>query len=217
MKKIICGFVAVCTLIVVTAAAWASDHVSTAAPFWVFPSDPPAGNTKIIRTPQGITAQFKTTGLMAGHTATLWVMFFNNPGECENPGACQLAPVDIFNPATGFDFHYAGGRIVNGNKTTISGHIQVGEMSTSGAAELAAIGGWPEDLVTSLTNPMGAQVILAVHSHGPAQTGPALAAQMSSYLGGCDLPLLGVGGFATNASEIPANTGECSTIQIAFH
>lgn len=217
MKKIICGFAAVCALSIVTTAGLASEHVSTAQPYWVFPADPPNGSTRVIRSPQGITAQFKTTGLVAGHAATLWIMFFNNPDACVTPGDCQLAPDDLFNPATGFDFHYAGGRIVNGNKSTISGHLQVGDVSTSGAAELVAIGGWPPGFVSPLTNPLGAQVILAVHSHGPAQTGPALAAQMSSYLGGCELPFLGVDGFAASANDIPANTGECSTIQIAFH
>ncbi len=217
MKKTVFGIAAVCVLSMGSAAGWASDHVSTATPFWVFPADPPAGNTKVVRSPRGIAAKFKTTGLSPGHVMTLWVMFFNNPDACVTPGACQLIPEDLFNPATGFDFHYAGGRIVNGNRTTISGFLQVGELSTSGAAELVAIGGWPAEFVTPLTNPLGAQVILAVHSHGPAQTGEALAAQLSSYLGGCVLPFLGVGGFATSPSDIPANTGECSTIQIAFH
>ena len=93
-----------------------------------------------------------------------------------------------------------------------------GETSTSGWAELAAIGGAPAAFITPLTNPYGAQVILALHSHGPMQSGQNLVAQMSSYLGGCDLPFLGdASGFAASSADIPASPGECSTIQLAFH
>ena len=74
--------------------------------------------------------------------------------------------------------------------------------------------GW----VTPLTNPDGAQVTLAIHDHGPAQSGRTLYEQLTSYRGGCVLPFLGdFGGFAQSASDLPANPGECSTIQVAFH
>ncbi len=197
-------------------AAVASDHVSSSPPFWTFGA-PVAGDTRLIRSPNGLTAQFKTTGLTAGHVVTLWIMFFDNPEACLVPGACNPA-VDIGRPGVRFDFHYAGGHVVNGNRTTITGHLQAGETSTSGWAELVEIGGAPPFFVTPLTNPSGAQVILALHSHGPAQTGQTLADQMSSYLGGCVLPFLGdAGGFAQSSADIPALPGECSTIQLALH
>lgn len=189
--------------------------VSVSPPIWTF-GGAPAGTTKLVRTRQGLTAQFKTTELTAGHAVTLWIMFFDNPEACADPGNCN--PTDIGGPGVRFDFHYAGGHIVNAATTTLTGHLQVGETSTSGFAELVAIGGAPPFFVTPLTNPYGAQVILALHSHGPAQAGQALAAQMSSYLGGCDLPFLGdLSGFATSPADIPASEGECSTIQLAFH
>lgn len=190
--------------------------VSNAPPFWTFAAPPPVGNTKLIRSPQGLTAQFKTTGLSAGHAVTLWIMFFDNPEACLVPGHCNFG--DIGRPGVRFDFHYAGGHIVNDAATTLTGHLQVGETSTSGWAELVDIGGAPPFFITPLTNPSGAQVILALHSHGPAQTGQTLASQMSSYLGGCNLPFLGnAGGFALSSDDIPAEAGECSTIQVAFH
>lgn len=204
-----------------TAAIADASHKSTSPPIWTFAAQPPAGKTKLVRTPNGLTAQFKTTGLTAGHAVTLWIMFFDNPSACATPGQCipAVAPDgDIGGPGVRFDFHYAGGHIVNGAKTTLTGHLQTGELSTSGWAELAAIGGAPPQWITSLTNPSGAQVILAIHSHGPAQTGQTLVDQMSSYLGGCVLPFLGdAGGFAQSSGDIPANEGECSTIQLAFH
>ena len=130
---------------------------------------------------------------------------------------CAANPANI-NPVTGFDFHYAGGHIVNEHQTTLTGYLPVGELSTSGWAELAAnnLPGLPP---TVLTNPMGAEVIFAIHSHGPAGTGQLLKDQTSSYLGGCVLPFLGdpVSGFAQGFGDIPMNPGECSTIQQALH
>lgn len=192
------------------AAANAGDHVSSEPAYNWWDNTTPVGTTKVVRSPNGISAVFKTSGLPAGHVMTLWIMFFDNPSACAaSPGPCTLA--DAGNPATGFDFHYAGGHIVNGNKSTISGHLRVGELSTSGWAEVGETG-----LVSPLTNPLTAEVILAIHSHGPAATGQLLKAQASSYLGGCDL-FLGPGGFAANAGDVPVNPGECSTIQNSAH
>lgn len=200
-----------------TSASAGGSQVTASPPFWTFAAPPPDGETRLIRTNNGLTAQFKTTGLTAGHAVTMWIMFFDNPEACLVSGACD-PDVDIGRPGVRFDFHYASGHIVNDNKTTIAGHLQVGELSTSGWAELVAIGGAPPFFVTPLTNPFGAQVILALHSHGPAQTGQTLKEQMSSYLGGCNLPFLGdAAGFAQSTDHIPAEAGECSTIQVAFH
>ena len=169
----------------------------------------PVGNSKIVRTKHGITAQIKTTGLAAGHAMTMWLIFFNNPEACDGP-ICDPA-VDGGNEEAGFDFHYVAGHVVNGKKTTLSGHLRAGETSTSGGAE---VGG----MAVPLLNPFGAQVWLAVHSHGPAQTGQTLKEQISSFLGGCD-ELLGPGGIAASENDVPGDDdiGKCTTFQIAFH
>jgi hypothetical protein len=216
-SKIMAAIIGSGLLLASSGAALASDHISSSPPFWTFAAPPPAGDTKLVRSPQGLTAKFKTTGLTAGHAVTLWIMFFDNPEACLVPGFCN-PEADIGRPGVRFDFHYAGGHIVNGRNTTITGHLQVGETSTSGWAELVEIGAAPPFFITPLTNPSGAQVILALHSHGPAQTGQTLVEQMSSYLGGCVLPFLGdAAGFAQSSADIPASPGECSTIQVAFH
>lgn len=219
-SKILLAVVGSGLLFASSGTALAADHVSSSPPFWTFFAEPPAGKTKLIRSPQGLTAQFKTTELTAGHAVTLWIMFFDNPEACTVPGFCN-PDIDIGRDGVRFDFHYAGGHIVNDSKTTLTGHVRVGELSTSGWAELVALGGPgapPPFFVTPLTNPMGAQVILAIHSHGPAQRGRNLAAQMSSYTGGCDFPFLGdAAGFAMSWQDVPDETGECSTIQVAFH
>ena len=191
-------------------------HRTKSPPIWTFPAPLPNGETQLVRTPGGLSARFGTTGLTAGHVVTLWIMFFDNPEACMIAGACDPA-TDIGRPGVNFDFHYAGGHTVNGRKTNISGHVKINDVSTSGWAELAAIGA-PVPPPAPLTNPSGAQVILALHSHGPAQPGMTLVEQKSSYLGGCVLPFLGdASGFAESSEDIPVLPGECSTIQLAFH
>ena len=190
-------------------AAVADGAVKSEEPvFWTF--DVPGevvGTSKLVRTKHGVTAEIATTGLTAGHAVTMWIVFFNNPEACAGP-VCDPA-VDGGNPAVGFDFHYGAGHIVNEKTTTLSGHLRAGETSTSGGAE---VGG----TAIPLLNPFGAQVWLAVHSHGPAQTGQILVDQMSSFLGGCDV-LLGPGGFAASPADFPDVVGECTTFQLAFH
>lgn len=221
MKKILTLLVSISLISLMAAptVAVSDGHISKSPAFWTFGVGP-VGSTKLVRTRNGLTGQFKTTGLTAGHAVTLWIMFFDNPEACTVPGFCN-PDIDIGRDGVRFDFHYAGGHIVNDSKTTLTGHVRVGELSTSGWAELVALGGPgapPPFFVTPLTNPMGAQVILAIHSHGPAQRGRNLAAQMSSYTGGCDFPFLGdAAGFAMSWQDVPDETGECSTIQVAFH
>ena len=193
-----------------TAIAGGSKNQSQSPPFWTFDAPPPQGNTKLVRTKHGLFAKFKTSDIPAGSAVTLWIMFFDNPEACTTPYACD-PDVDVGLPGVRFDFHYAGARIVRRNRTLFWGYLPINELSTSGFAEIGA----PP---TPLTNPKGAQVILALHSHGPAQWGTVLYEQLTSYLGGCDLPLLGdENGFAQSFSDIPVNERECSTIQVAFH
>ncbi len=200
-----------------TAAVAGGVEVSKSPPIWTFDAPPPTGKTKLLRTNHGLGAMFRTTGLTPGNVVTLWIMFFDNPEACTTPGACNPA-VDIGRPGVRFDFHYAGARIVRRHRTIVLGYLPVGEMSTSGWAEMAEIGLAPPFFATPLTNPRGAQVTLAIHDHGPAQRGRTLYEQLTSYLGGCELPFLGdAGGFAQSAADLPANPGECSTIQLAFH
>lgn len=208
----VAGFVAV-----PTAATAGGLEVSKSPPFWTFDAPPPAGKTMLFRSRHGLGAMFKTTGMTAGNVITLWIMFFDNPEACTTPGACN-PDIDIGVPGVRFDFHYAGARIVRRAKTKVFGYLPVNELSTSGWAEMVEIGAAPPFFVTPLTNPMGAQVILAIHDHGPAQEGSVLFDQLTSYLGGCELPFLGnAAGFAQSFSDLPANPGECSTIQVSFH
>jgi hypothetical protein len=149
----------------------------------------------------------QTSGLPAGHAVTLWFIFFNRPDLC----AARPCGASDLGTAEG-DFHLAAGHVTSDGKVTFAGHLQVDDISGSGLLETGM------GLGTPLTNPYGAEVILALHSHGPKMQGLQLKDQISSYLGGCVLPFLGDAiGFATGPQDIPDSFGECSTIQISVH
>ena len=183
----------------------------------------PVGTTsQLVRTGNGINADFAASGLTPDHAMTLWFIVFNYPDLCvAGPSNCGPQDLGKDRPAQG-DFLVASGHVVGADGTaSFGGHLQLGETAGSGLAE------FPEGCIpdlpgcggpVGLVSLNGALVILAVHSHGPKQTGAELKAQISSYLGGCEvftgtLP----GGFAASEAEIPVNDGECATIQVSPH
>lgn len=191
--------------------------------FWTF-DDPsnPVGTSKLVRKDNGISADFTTSGLPAGQAMTLWFIVFNNPEQCA-AGAYQCGPADIGanRPAQG-DFLVASGHVIDASgNATFGGSLKVGDTSGSGLLELpdGCIPGYPDcGGPIGLTSPEGALVILAVHSHGPKQTGQVLKSQLQSYTGGCETFIGTVpGGFAASQAEVPDAVGECSTIQVSPH
>jgi hypothetical protein len=170
----------------------------------------PVGTATLVRTPNGVSGVVQTSGLPANQAITLWVIFFNNPENCLIPNECDV-PLDLGRIGVDADFHAAGGVVTGGSgQATFAGRLNVGDVSGSGLLEL--------DLADpiALEDPYGAYVILAVHSHGPRQTGQVLRSQLSTFAGGCD-EFLGENGFATMPSFVPTLVGECSTIQYSRH
>jgi hypothetical protein len=175
--------------------------------YWFWDGQNPVGSASLNRNAAGLSANLSATGLPAGQAVTLWFIFFNHPENClTNP--CSL-PDDLFTPGVDGDFHLASGHVTgSGGVTGFGGALNVGDVSRSGRAELGA-GAVP------LTNQYGAEVVMALHSHGPALTGADLAYQISSFLGGCDV-FNGPNGFASGPGDVPDAVGECSTIQYAL-
>jgi hypothetical protein len=117
---------------------------------------------------------------------------------------------DMFNPAVNGDFHYGGGHVIGGSgRGNFGGHLAVDDVSGSGKAEI----GSPS---VPLIDPLGAEIMIALHSHGPATSGQGLKAQLTSFLGGCDT-FLGPDGLAAGPEHIPDGVGECSTFQYSVH
>lgn len=171
---------------------------------------PAAGRTTLYRSEAGLKATVLIIQREAipDHVYTLWFIVFNTPEGCLT-SPCTV--VDVENPDASADFLYGGGVVTGDRRVDFGGSLETGDASGSGFIELEL-----PDLAQGLTDPFGAEVLLAIHSHGPAGSGTFLADQISSYLGGC-LVFLGPGGFAASAEDVPDEVGECSTIMYSIH
>lgn len=125
---------------------------------------------RIVRQPNGLRASVSMPtpqpntyvyppnppGIVAGHPEvfTLWLFAFNHPELCTD-GVCNGDDIGAGAAAKGSVYN-VGGHVASGQSLTIAGRIGVGEPA------LAPPGVVP----TPLTNPAGAQVHLAVTSHG---------------------------------------------------
>ena len=178
------------------------------------------GTSKLVRTGGGVSYQLSTSGLEPGHAYTLWFVVFNDPAGCLTPNAC--IGDDVVNPGADPDMAYAAGHIVGGSgRATFAGSKGVGVLSGSVNAPVL-----PASLANGLTNPLGAEIHLVVHHHGP-KLPEYMPDMIQSIDGGCTdagVPAAGVpspwnlydgdppeGGFGRRGP----NT--CSSVQFAVH
>lgn len=177
----------------------------------------PTGTSELTRTDSGISASYKAEGLTPGNAMTLWFIVFNNPEDCLG-GPYNCSPLDLGpdGDAKG-DFFLASGHVIgDSGKGNFGGHLNVGDVSGSEYAEMNC----PDTLecAPGLVDSRESLVVLAIHDHGPQQSGQVLKEQISSFLGGCELPFNGNEfGFPTMAEELPDDYGECATIQFSPH
>ncbi len=93
-------------------------------------------------------------GATAGHPEvfTLWVFVFNHPENCTDP--CDSD--DTTNPDVEFGVYNAAGHASGGGNLTLAGRVGVGDEARA-----------PQGITPHpLSNPAGAEVHLAVTSHG---------------------------------------------------
>lgn len=168
------------------------------------------GRSSLQRSEDGMKATVRifSHAIETDRVLTLWIMVFNTPEGCAT-SPCSVP--DLENPAASGDWLYGGGILTAGSLVTMGGSLGRDDDSGSGWIEI----GFP-DFALGLTDPFNAEVILAVHSHGPAGSGTWLKSQMSSYLGGC-MEFLGPGGFAASEADVPDELGECSTVFYSIH
>ncbi len=190
--------------------AAAQGSIATTSPvYWMWDADTVIGTSRLLRTGRGLGAVLHASGVPKGHAMTLWFAVFNNPGACAT-SPCTLA--DAANPHVQVDFLFGGGAVTGGaGKVHLAGHVKAGDPSGSVFIEFGN-----QDAAIGVTDPRTADVILLVHSHGPAVPGQVLKAQLSSFLGGCSV-FLGPDGFAAGPEDIPRAVGECSTFQVSVH
>lgn len=182
---------------------------SRAEATWWWDSGAAVGRTALTRSADTLRATYRATALTPGDAVTLWMIVFNHPEACST-SPCTI-PDDVFNTAAAADFFWADGTVVGASgRAHFAGSLDVGDITHSGKAEtgLAA--------PVALSNPAGAEVVLALHSHGPAATGADLTSQLTTFTGGC-VVFNGPNGFAGGPGDVPDAPGECSTITRALH
>ncbi len=105
---------------------------------------------------------------------TGWVFFFNNPSQCLVPHACVPPPAGTpapndFTRASGGVYNFSGHIVAGGGRLTLLGHISVGQTQFGGPS--------------TLQNPQGAEIHVAIAPHGTLQ--PALMpTQIMTPIGG---------------------------------
>ncbi len=193
----------------------ASHGADPAATVFSFAGFVSVGTSHIVRTPNGVNYQLSTTGLEPGHAYTLWMVIFNETGECLEPSELPTfcGPTDVVNDAARPDMMYAAGVVAGGSgQATFAGSRRMGDSSGSinGPVGLPAYG---------LENPAGAEIQLVVHHHGPMM--PAYMPDMIQTVdGGCldaGIPEPGADSPWNNHEFGNRGPNTCHSIQFAAH
>lgn len=188
--------------------------VNTADAYWWWGD--PAGSSRIVRTDKGISGNISVhlgneSGSAGGIVITLWLVIFNNPGEC----AGECVDADLFNPAVMADVVYGGGNVVGGSeKATIGFRYAAG----SNAGSIATLFGMPtnDGEGYGLRDPRGAEVHYVIRFHGPVNT-EAMPAQLQGYEGGCiDFAPYGYP-FPTGSDDLYLGWGQCQDVIFAVN
>ena len=134
----------------------------------IFPfSDPTMdlGDATFTRTLDGVTITADADGLIAGNAYTMWWVIWNDPTQC----AVVCGEADLGAP---------------GNVILLGGNgIVASEAGTASFTSHLTVGGPMPDgpIPGPLTNPIAATIHLVLRDHGPALTGDALIAQLTTF------------------------------------
>jgi hypothetical protein len=165
------------------------------------------GTSTLHRTNNGITVNYKTTGLTPGYAYTLWIVIWNSPENCATPNQCNDGDFAIADLVE-VEVLYGGGHVVgNSGKGNFSAHLNEDDVSGS----INDLFGLPPAGGLQSGNSLGAEVHFVLRSHGPKIPG-MVSDQISSYEGGCTDPFA-----IAPFTEIPDAVGECGDIEFAIH
>jgi hypothetical protein len=142
---IVMGLVALVLPLVAHAASASKQDVAVTG--WLEGSGPTSavyGDASLVRTDDGVSMNFQTTGLPAGEPVTIWWIILNSAGE---PVSAQ----------------YAAGHVV-GNNGVASFAGRLAEGDTSGCFH-------PEFPCNGLTDARAQTVVLLARTHGPKDPG----------------------------------------------
>jgi hypothetical protein len=191
--------------------AW-SGNKSTVPVIWLsaLPAIVPVedASSTIVRNESGLTVRVKTRSLTPGNAYTLWMVAFNHPEHCATPYAC--GDPDIGNPEVAADVMYTTGRIIGDSGIgNFAGHRSIGD--NGGSIFLADA---PLPPAEGLLNPMGAEIHLVVHSHGPKLV-EYMPHMIKTFGGGCGDT---IPPFDFHLPEWgPLGPNDCESTQVAVH
>lgn len=185
------------------ATADAKINTKSTAEIFNLVTDEMIGESTLHRNGNGLTINFKTSGLMPGHAYTLWWVVWNKPENCETPGECVESDFDNALQVE-VQLRYAAGSVAGNNgKGNFSAHLK--ENDDSGSIHelfgLPSFGG--------LQDADAAEIHAVLRSHGPKIPGQ-VNEQINSYEGGCVVNF-------PPFTEIPDESGECGDIIAAIH
>jgi hypothetical protein len=158
-----------------------------AQPMFTFPTQDELGNqlepsrelenalAELVVDTYGATQEIQAVGLPAGDAVTSWWVIFNNPENCSN-GVCNgddVLPMPG-NALAGVSVVYADGQVVSADGTAIF-RATLSKNDTTGAV-----------FGPGLINLRGAEIHYVLRTHGSAQIGETLNAQLTTINGGCD-------------------------------
>ncbi len=168
----------------------------------------PGTSSKLVRNDSGVSMNLKTTQLEAGSVVTIWWVVFNNPSACSfgDGVLAQCAEMDLFaSPDAMPSIMYAAGHVIGNNgKGNFAGHLSAGDASGCYTGPIFSDGNPLTFPCNPLVDTRGAEIHLAVHTHGQAVPG-LISDMLSTFDGGC--------------SNLGRGTGpnQCGTIQASPH
>jgi hypothetical protein len=142
----------------------------------------------------GATITVKATGLESGHAYTMWVVYFNDKGECFD--GCNGPDL-----AGNGGVNYGDGKVVGGSgNATFTTRMNPGDGPTQGPPGVVAY------------EHLDPEYHVVIRSHGPTIAGE-VSAQIHSFGGGCSVEV-GPAPEQVGAFPVPSAPGECGDVQL---
>jgi hypothetical protein len=188
-------------------AIWLSDPDGDDGDNGIEQGDPVAqssGNAKIKK--DGAQIRVRASGLVPGHTYTMWVVYFNDQTTCV--GACN-GP-DFF-AGDGGGVLFGDGKVAGENgKATFTARLNAGDN-----ADEVGVGSLPPPPGGGAAYQAGEnnEFHVVIRSHGPQIEGK-VDLQLSTFGGGCDTEVGPQPPGTLGEFPMPSAEGECGDVQL---
>lgn len=188
-------------------AIWLSDPEGDVGGNGIEQGHPVAGSSGTAKLNKGgATITVKATGLVPGHTYTMWVVYFNDQTTCV--GACS-GP-DFFN-GDGGGVLFGDGKVAGGNGTaTFTARLNTGD----NADEIVEMPDPPPPFAgVAYEAGDNNEFHVVIRSHGPKIAGE-VGPQLHTFIGGCDTEVGPQPPGTQGDFPVPSAPGECGDVQL---